>query len=145
MATLPVVEERQWALQCPLGAAPADRLEVAVMGDASLRPDHLIFGSHFAVGDPPVRVAFSLALIVSTRVSSSITASVTHCLLLWTPPGMSARSCGTTPTSMAPHSGAAWPAFAAHARAALAAVPLPDPATRLLIHRAAGTPPHPWR
>ena len=33
---------------------------------------------------------------------------------------------------------AAWPAFAAHARDALAAVPVPDPATRLLIHRAAG-------
>ena len=33
---------------------------------------------------------------------------------------------------------AAWPAFAAHARDALSAVPVPDPATRLLIHRAAG-------
>ncbi|MHB8274803.1 MAG: hypothetical protein ACYDC9_08575 [Dermatophilaceae bacterium] len=34
---------------------------------------------------------------------------------------------------------AAWPAFAAHARDALSAVPVPDPGTRLLIHRAAGT------
>jgi len=33
---------------------------------------------------------------------------------------------------------AAWPAFAGHASHALAAVPLPDEATRLLIHRAAG-------
>jgi hypothetical protein len=33
---------------------------------------------------------------------------------------------------------AAWPSFATFARQALAAVPLPDPATRLLIHRAAG-------
>jgi len=33
---------------------------------------------------------------------------------------------------------AAWPAFAAHARDALSAVPLPDAGTRLLIHRAAG-------
>ena len=33
---------------------------------------------------------------------------------------------------------AAWPAFADQARAALAAVPLPDPGTRLLIHRAEG-------
>jgi len=33
---------------------------------------------------------------------------------------------------------AAWPAFAANARDALAAVPVPDPGTRLLIHRAAG-------
>jgi hypothetical protein len=33
---------------------------------------------------------------------------------------------------------AAWPAFAAHARDALSAVPVPDAATRLLIHRAAG-------
>jgi hypothetical protein len=33
---------------------------------------------------------------------------------------------------------AAWPAFAAHARDALSAVPLPDSGTRLLIHRAAG-------
>lgn len=40
----------------------------------------------------------------------------------------------------------AWPAFAAQARAALEAVPVPDPATRLLIHRAAGprSCPHPW-
>ena len=35
---------------------------------------------------------------------------------------------------------AAWPAFAAHARDALSAVPVPDPGTRLLIHRAAGPP-----
>lgn len=33
---------------------------------------------------------------------------------------------------------AAWPDFAAHARDALSAVPVPDPGTRLLIHRAAG-------
>jgi hypothetical protein len=33
---------------------------------------------------------------------------------------------------------AAWPPFAGHAGHALAAVPLPDEATRLLIHRAAG-------
>ena len=33
---------------------------------------------------------------------------------------------------------AAWPAFAAHARDALSAVPVLDAATRLLIHRAAG-------
>jgi hypothetical protein len=33
---------------------------------------------------------------------------------------------------------AAWPAIAGHAGHALAAVPLPDEATRLLIHRAAG-------
>ena len=33
---------------------------------------------------------------------------------------------------------AAWPVFAAYARAALAAVPLPDEPTRLLIHRTAG-------
>jgi hypothetical protein len=33
---------------------------------------------------------------------------------------------------------AAWPAFAAHARAALSAVPLPDAGTALLIHRAEG-------
>ena len=33
---------------------------------------------------------------------------------------------------------AAWPAFAAHARDALSAVPVPDAGTRLLIHRAAG-------
>jgi hypothetical protein len=33
---------------------------------------------------------------------------------------------------------AGWPAFAAHARDALAAVPVPDAGTRLLIHRAAG-------
>ena len=33
---------------------------------------------------------------------------------------------------------APWPAFAAHARDALSAVPVPDAATRLLIHRAAG-------
>jgi hypothetical protein len=33
---------------------------------------------------------------------------------------------------------AAWPAFAASARGALSAVPVPDPGTRLLIHRAAG-------
>jgi hypothetical protein len=36
---------------------------------------------------------------------------------------------------------AAWPAFAAHARDALSAVPVPDVGTRLLIIRAAG----PWR
>jgi hypothetical protein len=40
---------------------------------------------------------------------------------------------------------AAWPAFATQARAALEAVPLPDPATRLLIHRAAGPRPRPNR
>ena len=33
---------------------------------------------------------------------------------------------------------AAWPSFAANAREALSAVPVPDPGTRLLIHRAAG-------
>ena len=33
---------------------------------------------------------------------------------------------------------AAWPAFAGHARDALSSVPVPDAATRLLIHRAAG-------
>jgi len=33
---------------------------------------------------------------------------------------------------------AEWPAFAAHAGGALSAVPVPDPGTRLLIHRAAG-------
>jgi hypothetical protein len=32
----------------------------------------------------------------------------------------------------------AWPAFAAHARAALSAVPVPDAGTRLLIHRSEG-------
>jgi len=37
-----------------------------------------------------------------------------------------------------PALGAAWPGFAAQARDALAAVPLNDPATRLLIDRAAG-------
>jgi len=40
---------------------------------------------------------------------------------------------------------AAWPAFAAHARDALQAVPLPDGATRLLIHRAGGSRPRPNR
>ena len=40
---------------------------------------------------------------------------------------------------------AAWPAFAGHARDALAAVPLPDPATRLLIHRVEGPRPRPNR
>jgi hypothetical protein len=40
-----------------------------------------------------------------------------------------------------PALGAAWPAFAA--RDALAAVPLNDPATRLLIDRAAGPRPRP--
>lgn len=39
-----------------------------------------------------------------------------------------------------PGLGAAWPAFAANARDALAAVPLPDPATRLLMHRTERTP-----
>jgi len=45
-----------------------------------------------------------------------------------------------------PGLGAAWPAFAAHARDALSAVPVPDAATRLLIHRAAGPrySPHRW-
>ena len=38
---------------------------------------------------------------------------------------------------------AAWPAFAAQARDALAAMPLNDPATRLLIERAAGPRPRP--
>src|SRR5665811_1849477 len=33
---------------------------------------------------------------------------------------------------------AAWPSFAAHARDALSAIPLPEAGTRLLIHRAAG-------
>jgi len=42
-----------------------------------------------------------------------------------------------------PALGAAWPAFAAQARDALAAVPLNDPATRLLIDRAAGPRPRP--
>jgi hypothetical protein len=42
-----------------------------------------------------------------------------------------------------PALGAAWPGFAAQARDALAAVPLNDPATRLLIHRAAGPRPRP--
>jgi hypothetical protein len=40
---------------------------------------------------------------------------------------------------------AAWPAFATQARAALDAVPLPDPATRLLIQRAVGPRPRPNR
>jgi hypothetical protein len=40
---------------------------------------------------------------------------------------------------------AGWPAFANQARAALAAVPLPDPGTRLLIHRAEGPRSHPNR
>lgn len=40
---------------------------------------------------------------------------------------------------------AAWGAFASQARAALAAVPLPDPGTRLLIHRAEGPRFHPNR
>lgn len=40
---------------------------------------------------------------------------------------------------------AAWPTFAAHARAALEAVPQPDPATRLLIARAEGPRPRPNR
>jgi hypothetical protein len=40
---------------------------------------------------------------------------------------------------------AAWPAFAAHARQALSAVPVPGPATRLLIHRLAGPRPRPNR
>ena len=40
---------------------------------------------------------------------------------------------------------AAWPAFAAPARQALAAVPLPDPATRLLMHRAEGSRSRPNR
>jgi hypothetical protein len=42
-----------------------------------------------------------------------------------------------------PALGAAWPAFAAQARDALAAVPLNDPATRLLIDRTAGPRPRP--
>ena len=42
-----------------------------------------------------------------------------------------------------PALGAAWPAFAAQARDALAAMPLNDPATRLLIARAAGPRPRP--
>jgi hypothetical protein len=42
-----------------------------------------------------------------------------------------------------PALGAAWPAFAAQARDALAAVPLNDPATRLLIDRIAGPRPRP--
>ena len=40
---------------------------------------------------------------------------------------------------------AGWPAFASQARTALAAVPLPDPGTRLLIHRAEGPRSHPNR
>jgi hypothetical protein len=40
---------------------------------------------------------------------------------------------------------AAWPAFAGQVGHALAAVPLPDEATRLLIHRAAGPRPRPNR
>lgn len=46
-----------------------------------------------------------------------------------------------TPTLMGPYSGAAWPPFAAHARAVLAAVALPDPAAKRVIHRAAGLRP----
>jgi hypothetical protein len=44
-----------------------------------------------------------------------------------------------------PALGAAWPAFAAHARDALEGVPLPDTSTRLLIHRAGGSRPRPNR